>query len=77
MTKQQQRAENEIHENSVPDHFRTGFDLGTLEGVGDVLLRMDVLDLLPQQEEVRDDLHLRPSDGDEDGTNGLSLESEV
>jgi hypothetical protein len=59
------------HPNTVLYHLRTKFELEQLERVGNMLLRKDVLDLLPEQVEVVADLHLRPYYGDEDDTDGL------
>ena len=41
-------------------HLRTKFDFNAVASVGNFILQRDVLELLPEQVEVRDDLHLRP-----------------
>ena len=64
-------SEDSPHENTVLYHLREKFDLESVEGIGNALLRKDVLDSLPEQVEVVVDLHLRPYYGDEDDTDGL------
>lgn len=64
-------SEDSPHENTVLYHLRKKFDLESVEGIGNALLRKDVLDSLPEQVEVVVDLHLRPYYGDEDDTDGL------
>jgi hypothetical protein len=66
-----EKSEESPHGNTIFHHLRTKFDLDTVELVGNVLLQKDVLETLPEQVEVHDDLHLRPYYGDEDDTDGL------
>jgi len=66
-----ENSEDSPHENTVLYHLREKFDLQSVERVGNALLQKDVLELLPKQVEVCDDLHLRPYYGDEDDTDGL------
>jgi len=59
------------HQNTILYHLREKFDLMSVEQVGNALLQKDVLEVLPEQVEVGDDLHLRPYYGDENETDGL------
>lgn len=47
------------------------FDTGILDRVANVLLQNGVLDVLPEQVKVSNDLHLRPYYGDKDETDRL------
>lgn len=65
------KSEDVSHENTVLYHRREKFDGKLVERIGNSLLQRDILDVLPKQVEVGDDLHLRPYYGVEDETDGL------
>ena len=63
--------------NAILYHLRTKFEPDRLERVANTLLRRDTVELLPEQVEVRADLHLRPYYGDEDDTDAFYHSSEA
>ena len=54
-------SEDSSHENTVLYYLREKFDLESVERVGNTLLQKSVLDVLPEQVEVSDDLPCGPT----------------
>jgi hypothetical protein len=64
-------SEDSPSANAILYHLRTKFEPERLERVANMLLRRDIVELLPEQVEVWGDLHRRPDNGDEDNTDAL------